>query len=275
MVELKRVQWLLSELIRAPEGVAPAVAGLSPDARALWEGLVRPYGQLDAVARLDIYANMYFFRIRDAVADDFPTLRATIGAERFHNLMTDYLLEHPSRSFTLRDVGRALPAFLRQHSLLHEWPWLADLAELEWAVVEAFDAADRPPAGEAELARVPAEVWGQCTLLWHPSLRVLACGYPVHLPWQRWQNDEEPGEVSAAQTWLRIWRRDERVFVTAVSQEEAHILKEQESLGALAERLAAQWGEEAVAQRLATWLAEWVQAGIVCGLEPLKCRAQT
>ncbi|GBD25597.1 hypothetical protein HRbin30_00921 [bacterium HR30] len=268
---LERVQRLLSKLIRAPEGVAPALPELAGEERSLWEGLIRPHGTLDPVARLDIYANMYFFRIRDALADDFPVLRATIGPERFHNLVTDYLLAHPSRSFTLRDVGASLPGFVRRHILLQDWPWLGDLATLEWAVVEAFDAADSEPWNAARVATVPAEEWGSRRVVWHPSLRVLRSEFPVHGPWQRYQNGDSLGALSAGETWLRVWRRAERVFVVPVCPQEGQALGFGGALGLLAEELAAKLGEAAAAQQLAVWIAEWVEAGLVCGLEPVTC----
>ncbi len=269
---LERVQRLLSKLIRSPEGVALALPELSLEERSLWDGLIRPRGMLDAVARLDIYANMYFFRIHDALAEDFPAVRATIGPQRFHNLITDYLLAHPSRSFTLRDVGACLPDFVRSHVVSSQWPWIGDLALLEWAVVEAFDAADSPQVDEAALAQVPAGEWGLRRVVWHPSLRVLRCAFSVHVPWRQCQDGQQLDEPRLEETWLRVWRQHERVFVAAVPPLEGRALGFDRALASLAEELATVLGEEAAAQQLAAWFAAWVKGGLVCGFEPVRCR---
>ncbi|GIW43923.1 MAG: hypothetical protein KatS3mg077_1205 [Candidatus Binatia bacterium] len=271
-VPLREVQRLFSKLIRAPEGVGPALPELSQRERELWRNLVRPHGALDAVERLDIYANMYFYRIRDALADDFPAVRATVGPQRFHNLITDYLLVHPSRSFTLRDVGAALPEFLREHPLSRDWPWLGNLAVLEWAVVEAFDAEDRATADVAALAATPPADWGLHALDWHPSLRVLRCDYPVHTVWRQCQEDKEPSPVEPEETWLRVWRRQEKVMVAAITAVEARALLSQDSLGKIAEELGSELGEQEAAQQLATWLGSWLEAEILCGWRPVKNR---
>src|SRR4029079_11977422 len=92
-----------------------------------------------AVGRLDIYSNMYFFRLLEILQGDHPALLAALGEERFHNLVTDYLQAHPSDNPSVRHVSRHLPEFLAGGS----WPeWLVELARLEQARLGCFDAPD-------------------------------------------------------------------------------------------------------------------------------------
>ncbi len=112
---------------------------------------IAPNSRLTAFERLEIYNRQYWYRILGALAEDFPALRALIGAERFDALSIAYLTEHPSRSFTLRNLGSKLPEWLivhpdyagRRHRLA------VDLARMEWAFVEAFDAPERESAHAA------------------------------------------------------------------------------------------------------------------------------
>ena len=66
-----------------------------------------------------------------------------------------HLAVHPPQHFSLRYAGARLPEFLRVRRsgrpLRSRWPWGADLARLEWALGEAFDAADSPTAGAKNL----------------------------------------------------------------------------------------------------------------------------
>lgn len=262
----RALQRLLSKLIRAPEGVLPGLARLHPDEQALWTGSIRHHGALDPAERVEIYANMYFYRLHDVLADDFPTLRATVGGPHFHNLVTEYLRAHPSRHFSLRYAGEAFPAFVRQHALCQRWPWLGDLAALEWAVVDAFDAADASTIGPEELARLPPAAWGRQQLVWSPSLRVLHCAYPVQVAWQQQQEDEPLSHIAPGPTWLRVWRHEEKVFVRAVDPQEAGVLGTNATLADIAANLAEHSSAAAAADQLATWMAEWVVAGLIAGL---------
>lgn len=143
-MNLRSLQELLYDLVTAPTGVGPALAarGLGPGAL---EAVVVGDARLSATARLDIYASMYFFRILDVLRAEFPRVRAAVGDDAFHNLITDYLLAvrpaHPS----LREVGARLPPYLGQHALGTARPWLSPLARLERAHRALFDGPDAEP----------------------------------------------------------------------------------------------------------------------------------
>ena len=69
---------------------------------------IAPNDRLTSHERLEIYSRSYWYRILDSLYDDFPGLRAIIGDEAFHKLSRAYLAAHPSRSFTMRNLGHAL-----------------------------------------------------------------------------------------------------------------------------------------------------------------------
>src|ERR1700730_205137 len=49
---------------------------------------------------------------RGARAEDVPAVRAVVGAKRFEELSVAYLTAHPSRSFSLRNLGSKLVEWL-------------------------------------------------------------------------------------------------------------------------------------------------------------------
>ena len=114
---LTQTQRLLWQLLTAPEGAGAGLAQLTPAERAVGEAFVRGDDRLSATERIDVYADMYFYRIRDSLKEDFVTLHAVIGEARFHNLITDYLLAYPPSHFSLRYAGQHVPAFLQTHAL--------------------------------------------------------------------------------------------------------------------------------------------------------------
>ena len=108
-----KLQSLLYRLITAPSGVAEGLAA-ERDLRADGlDAIVLGDERLSAEARVDIYANMYFYRMRDALKEDFPATLAVLGDDNFHNLVTGYLLEYPPTEPSmslLRAVSRGLSA---------------------------------------------------------------------------------------------------------------------------------------------------------------------
>ena len=142
---LAELQRRFFELITGAESVTAELAARGVPAGEA-EGVARALAVADArgsaIERLDVYANMYFFRILDALRADYPKVLAVIGDEAFHDLATGYLLAHPSRHPSLRFVGAALPGFVAEHRLAKERPWLGELAALEWARVDVFERAE-------------------------------------------------------------------------------------------------------------------------------------
>jgi len=138
---------------------------------------IKPNEQLSSFDRLEIYNRQYWFRVIGAIAEDFSALQALVGAKNFNALVLAYLRETPSTSFTLRDLGAKLPAWLELHpefsSRRHQLA--LDVARLEWAYIESYDGAAVPALSEADFATLT----GDSTLLLQPHLQLLALSYPV------------------------------------------------------------------------------------------------
>ena len=79
------------------------------------EALIKPNQVLSSFERLEIYNRQYWFRVLSCFAEDFPGLRSIIGSGKFERLMRTYLTDCPSLSFTLRNLGSRLEAWLRSN----------------------------------------------------------------------------------------------------------------------------------------------------------------
>ena len=115
---------------------------------------IKPNDRLTSFERLEIYNRQYWFRLYSSFEDDFPGLQAVLGRRQFERVMRAYLVECPSTSYTLRDLGARLHEWLRRNEeLTGSRSRLAqDVVELEWAHIEAYDAASRPTPTPESLA---------------------------------------------------------------------------------------------------------------------------
>lgn len=224
---LARLQRRLWTLISAPTGVADALPGLAaedPEAAPL-DRWVRGPDASFAAERLDVYANMYFYRLLETLGADYPKLKALIGEARFHNLVTDYLLAHPSENPSLRYAGAKMPGFVAAHALAREWPFVADLAALEWGRISIFDVEDFTPLSSDDLAAIAPDQWGEMVLTAGPALAILRTSAPVHRLWLALERHEEVPAISPEETAIAIWRNDLIVYHRPVSQHEAAALE--------------------------------------------------
>ena len=151
--------------------------GMRTSTRAAAKKFIKPNDRLSSFERLEIYTKSYWFRLIDCFAEDFPGVRAIIGAKRFRRMSEAYLTDCPSRSFTLRNLGSRLAEWLQANP---KWmggdsQLVLDMVALEWAHIEAFDAAQLPPVTPEELAQAGSGL----QLRLQPYIRLLKLHYPV------------------------------------------------------------------------------------------------
>jgi hypothetical protein len=203
---------------------------------------IKPNATLTSFERLEIYNRQYWFRLYSSFEDDFPGLRVVLGGERFELVMRSYLQACPSRSFTLRDLGSRLPDFLREREdLLEPNAALAqDMVQLEWAHIEAYDAASLPVADTTFFQTVK----GETVLALQPFVRLLELSYPVDDLLIAVRKDEESSDTSSnnaqverkhssvrriaelppARIWLAVHRQEFTVYYKRLTREEHRML---------------------------------------------------
>ncbi len=110
--------------------------------------------RVSADARLGIYRNAYRIRLIDSLVISFPGLYQYLGTKEFERLCGVFIEAHPSHYRSIRWYGDVLPDFIKHH-YKKERAYLAELADLEWKMSLAFDAADTKVMLIDEMARVP------------------------------------------------------------------------------------------------------------------------
>jgi hypothetical protein len=139
--------------------------------------LVKPNSRLSSFERLEIYNRSYWSRVIDAFSEDFPGVRAILGARRFDRLRRRYLNDCPSESFTMRDLGKNLVAWMERNQALAgpKYDIALDMAKLEWAEIESFDAGEHERLGPGDIATLGP----QSSLRIQPHLRSIEARHEV------------------------------------------------------------------------------------------------
>jgi hypothetical protein len=222
--------------------------------------------ELTAAERVEIYADMYLWRLVDALREDYPKLAALLGEERFYSLAEAYVHEHPSSHHDLGRIGLCLPAFLRGHPDPGR-PDLADLAALEWARSEVFFEAEVDPARQDALASLPPEQFLHVRLRLAPALRVLAVEHDALALWRALEHgDPVPPPAPGIQV-IAVWRGEFDVFHTALALDEATGLESAASGDPLARVCAAFGGREDAAHAAFSAITSWFDEGWVARVE--------
>lgn len=236
------------------------------------ESLIVSDDRLAAGPRLEIYAQAYLARLAGALAEAYPAVRQIAGAARFERLARGYVAAYPSRSASIRWLGREFGDFLGTRGVGPRSRGLAELARWEWSLSLAFDAADATPADERALAGLAPGDWARLRLRFVPSLQRIDLATNA-LEWWRaaTRGAPRPARWRSAPfvAWV-AWRQGLTPSFRSLAPEEARALDAAVSgstFAELCEGLAAAVGTEDAPLRAATLLKSWIAEGWIAAFE--------
>ena len=223
---------------------------------------------VDADTRLGIYAGAYRLRLIEALDTDYPGLHTLAGDTAFDALCRAYIDAHPSAFRSLRWFGHRLAEFLRTTAPYAAHPVFAEMAEFEWALSAAFDAADSELCTAADLAAVPADRWPALRFTPHDSLRRLDLRWNVPPVWKAIDASDAPpalAEGADPVAWL-VWRRELVTRYRSLGVDEAwalDALRGGAHFAALCEGLTEWIDAQNVAAHAAALLKRWLEDGLI------------
>jgi hypothetical protein len=242
----------------------PARAGaVSPAFTALADREIRSTPALDAHERLELYHRQYWYRLLDALDEDFPALRRILGETAFWRLIEAYLEHVPSRSYTLRHLGVGLPDFLQLNPGLAAGRPVAatELARLEYALCDSFEAPVRPP--------VPVAALATAELALQPYLRLFAFYTPADELWRGPAGPSAADDLLAMRdggpaVHLAVFRHQARQHVQRLAPGSYAILQAIAETGSLAQALDSTAATTATATEVSAWFQSWTELGWLC-----------
>jgi Putative DNA-binding domain len=264
---------------RAPDGKSM---------RAYASRFIKPNDRLTSFERLEIYNRQYWFRLLSSMIEDFPGLRAVLGDKRFEAMSKAYLVDCPSQSFTLRNLGARLEGWLRKHP---KWAGAkqalaVDIARLEWADIDVFDGKAEPALRPEDLN---ANAGAKLKLKLQPYLRLLDLRYPVDdLLLEVRKEDEDTdfasnafqekhkrkrvqavAKLKPANIFIVVHRMDDSVYFRRIEREEFIILSALRDGKALGKAIESAFAKSRVpaqerAASVQLWFQNWAALGWFC-----------
>lgn len=188
-------------------------------------------------ARLRIYRHANLAIHVDALAVSFPALQALLGADCFDGLATRHAAFRGNRSGNLQDYGADFAAFVAAQPETAPWPWLGEVARLEWLRQEVALAGDATPADAAALVAALADAGHPLRL--RPCVRVLSSAWAVLDLWRHAQTPEHDDIDPAVPQSALLWREGSQVAMRAVAPAQAAFVRALRHEASLALALAA------------------------------------
>jgi hypothetical protein len=210
--------------------------------------------------RLGVYTAAYVSRLVEVLGETFPAVRLALGPRLFNRCSGDFVQRHPSRFRSARAYGEELAPWLAAHLSGPRAQGLADLARFEWAVADAFDAADAVALAPDSLAGIDPVDWPRLQFSFSPTLQRLNVTSNA-VAWWKFACAAQPRpsrwRPTCTQHWL-LWRQDLAVHYRRLSQAETQALDAARAgncFGELCARLSS--------TQAARLLHDWFTAGLI------------
>jgi hypothetical protein len=290
-MRLAALQRTMARAVMQPLTSTERMQNTAPDGksmRAYASRFIKPNDRLSSFERLEIYNRQYWFRLLSSMIEDFPGLRAVLGDRKFEAMSKAYLVDCPSQSFTLRNLGARLETWLRKHP---KWAGpkqelAIDIARLEWADIEAFDGKAEPPLRPEELG---ADAGPDLRLKLQPYISLLDLKYPVDdLLLEVRKEDEDTdfasnafqekhrrkrvtavAKLKPAEIFLAVHRVEDSVYFRRIEREEFVILSSLRAGKTLGKAIEAAFRKNRIpagerAESVQKWFQNWAALGWFC-----------
>jgi hypothetical protein len=212
-----------------------------------------------AAARFLIHRGTIIESLVGALGAAFPVAKKLAGDHNFRVLAGHYVRAHPPLRPELARYGADFADFTADFAAASaDLPFLPDLLRLEWALHDAYFAADAPTLTPEALGAVAADALPGLHLALHPAARLVASA--EHPIWTIWQSESLPAAPAGGESVLVV-RPHDRVEAHALQPGEALFLGSLAAGASLGEAAETAFDAEAeldVAAALAAALARGV-----------------
>lgn len=152
---------------------------------------IKAWNGSDADRRLAVHRNNTMASLTDALADAHPVTQQLVGVDFFRAMAQVFVRMSPPRSPVLALYGDGFADFVASFEPAQALPYLADVARLEMARLQACHAADADVLTLSELgvALQQATQLDELRLRCHPSLTVVDAQHAAVSLWVAHQSE--------------------------------------------------------------------------------------
>ena len=181
------------------------------------EGVVGPDGQ-PAPKRFNVYRNNVVVSLCEAMAATYPAIQNLVGEEYFTALAREFVTRHPPTSAVMLWYGGDFPSFIDAFPPLASYPYLGDVARLEWGSLDSYHSADAEPLDPLMLASLAPEQLAAVRFHEHPATKIIQSSWPIHalIEANRFSpGQNRPVDMTSAET-VMVTRPDVDVILTSL-----------------------------------------------------------
>lgn len=172
--------------------------------------------------RLDIFYNNTFLGLTDVLAAIYPVLQKIVGEKFFSTTAHFYIEAYSQNTGNRYTYGRELALFLNSYEPADAWPYLSDIAAIEWAYFQSSIAENESAIDFNKLTDL-IQAHSKLILSLHPGVHYIKLNYNSLEIWQEHQKEKDKIKSiklqKTPQTVL-VWRdQNDKIFIEKISEQ--------------------------------------------------------
>ncbi len=207
----------LRENLRGFESFA---GGLMNPAQPVPDGVVGRDGN-SSEKRYGVYRNNVMVSLIDGMAANFPGVHSLVGEEYFRALAAEFVRKHPPEQPVLSEYGGAFAEFIGGFPPLADYPYLKDVAQMEWAWLRVYHGGNATPLAPDALVDISPEQLGDVVFTVIPAHAIIYSRFPLSEIWRQSRSETVDGVTPESDQAILICRPDMDVTLTGLPQDVA------------------------------------------------------
>jgi len=214
---------------------------------------------------LGVYQNAYVLRLIEFLTNDYDKLHGLLGDDQFDEMARAYIAANASTTRNARWFGARLPDFLCTTTPFKDTPIIADMAGIELAIVDVFDAEDAITLRLEDLTMIAPDDWPELTFTPHPATRRFDITTNADEIWRALHNERDvPSPETLSEPRRVIAYRSEGMATFRVMEAGEAMMWDEAANGVafsvLCEMMSMFAGEDEAPARAAGYLQGWIAA---------------
>lgn len=176
---------------------------------------------------------IYFNSVKSAASRTlgivYPICQRLLGKDQFNELVGEFAVFYPPQRIEVAFWARHFTNFIAHHTILSSFPYLCNLAGLEWEIYQLLLNMSATSRFELEkLAEVDVALQGRIVFQLSECTVLMETQYPIDEVWRIHESGTQEYEFTdlpSGQFYLIIWQLDFGIFVEPLTHDEWLILK--------------------------------------------------
>lgn len=214
--------------------------------------------------RIGVYKSTSKFVFMHCVKDIYPLCKTLIDEKEFEYLVEDYVCKFPNAQRDVTFYGHRFSEHIKRYKKSPEWLFLRNLAQLEWAIYNAYYSQNTPPWPSKAFETSSSKSIDSIRLVLNDSVCLISSEWPLLKHYQLLLDDDTfnlPDYSEKSTTYIIVYRKKYRGEAEKLNKDEWDILTSVKKQNSLADII------QTYGSSCEKYLPRFISKGWICNFE--------